>query len=112
MPDPDLPSQSQMSHKLDVVVFVPVALNQFLNRPLFCVGKMEITFIGDRRACRLIFPLLIRILETHWMSRNADATARSELRKVHGSDPHGQTETGARGNLRPVPDGHIRGANA
>ena len=40
MPDSDFSSQLPVSHKLDVVVFVPVALNQFLNRPLFCVGKV------------------------------------------------------------------------
>lgn len=37
MHDSGLSSQSQKCHKLDVIVFVPVALNQFLNRPLFCV---------------------------------------------------------------------------
>ena len=40
MHDSGLSSQSQKCHKLDVIVFVPVALNQFLNRPLFCVGKI------------------------------------------------------------------------
>ena len=89
MPDPDFSPRWPGHHKLDVVVFVPVAFNQFLTRPLFCVGKTFFsffTFIEEFDFFGFVVTdqsSLIRVLETRWLPCHANAAARGQLRKIH-----------------------------